>query len=226
MHPYTFIYNKNNAGPSKPESQCQTFVHTREAHERHSQQTGCNKRDGHAAHTLRDIDKRKLLSDARKDDEREGETQRSREGIDNTCEQVVVLLDDKDSHTQDTAVGGDERKEDPQRLIERGRHLLEDDLNHLHERRDDQDESYGLQVAQRERIEQQLLYEVGHYGGEHKHESHRHAHADSSLDLLRHAQERTDAEELRQHDIVYEYRCDKYKNVFHKMFLSLTVKLS
>ena len=47
--------------------------------------------------------------------------------------------------TQNTAVGRDQRQEYTQRLIQRRTHLLEHDLNHLHQRSDDQNEEDGLQ---------------------------------------------------------------------------------
>lgn len=46
---------------------------------------------------------------------------------------------------QDTAVGSDKGEEDTERLIERRRHLLEHDLDHLHEGSDNEDEEDSLE---------------------------------------------------------------------------------
>ena len=57
---------------------------------------------------------------------------------------IILFLDYKDSHTQDTAVRGDQRKEYAQRLIKGGRDLLQYDFHHLNQGGDDQDETDRL----------------------------------------------------------------------------------
>ena len=104
-----------------------------EAHESHGQQTGCNQSDGGTLQALRHIDQAQLLANARKDGQRKTKAQCRRECINHTCQQVIVFLDNQDGNTQHTAVGRNQRKEHAQRLIERGRHFLQDDFYHLHQ---------------------------------------------------------------------------------------------
>ena len=63
-------------------------------------------------------------------------------------------------------------------------------------------------------------------GSDSQHESHRGAHPHCSLHFLGNAQERADAQELRQHDVVYKDCRDKYQYIFHILFLFNRVKLS
>ena len=55
-----------------------------------------------------------------------------------------LLGHDVDRNAQHGAVGGDQRQEDAQRLVQGRGNLLQHDLDRLHEGRDDQDEHDGL----------------------------------------------------------------------------------
>ena len=121
-----------------------------------------------------------------------------------------VIKYDKDCHTEDATVGGDERQIYPESLIECGRDLAQDNLDHLDKCSNDKNECYRLQISQPEGIEHEMLQCVGDHSRQGQHECYCHTHADSRLDLLRHTEERANAEELRQDDVVYKYCCDEY----------------
>lgn len=102
-------------------------------------------------------------------------------------------------------------KEDSEGLIESRRYFLENDLNHLNEGRDDEDERQRLQILEVEGIEDEHLYEVGDDCRQRQHESDGSSHTQRCADFLAHSQERTDAEELGKDDIVDEYRGYEYQ---------------
>ena len=197
------------------EEGAQTAVDSREAHESQREQTGREHDDGHAAHALGNVDQLELFAHAGKDGQGQSEANGCGEGIDDGLQQVEVLLDDQNGYTQHGAVGGDERQEDAQGLIERRRDLLEDDFDHLHQGGNDQDEGDGLQILQSEGVEHIGLNEPRNDGGQRHDEGNGCRHAQRGVDLLGHAEERTDAEELRQDDIVDEYRANENQDIFH-----------
>ncbi len=59
--------------------------------------------------------------------------------------------------------------------------------------------------------DKQFLQQVGHYRGQHEHKRNGGTHTQRGVNLLAHAQERTDTQELAQYDIVNKYRSDKYQ---------------
>ena len=160
------------------------------------EQTGREQHDGHALHALRDLYQLELLTHAGEDRQSQTEADSRREGIDDGLQQIEVFLDHEDGHTEHGAVGRNQRQEDTQCLIEGGRHLLEDDLHHLHEGGNHEDEGYRLQILQPEGIEHELLYTPGNDRGERQHEGYGCRHTQRGVNLLRYAKERTDAEEL------------------------------
>ena len=189
------------------------FVDAAEAHESKCQEACGDEGDGHTLDTFGDAHEAQLLAQTGKHDEREGEAEGGSQGVDDAGEEVglealtvIGAIGYEDGHTEDTAVGGDQGKEHAQRLIERGRELLEHDLDHLHQGGNHEDEDDGLQVLQVEGVEYPHLKEVGDDGGDNQHKGHGKAHTFSCLNLLRHAEEGTDAQELRQHNVVDEYR--------------------
>ena len=105
------------------------------------------------------------------------ETYTSGEGVENAFKQVVVLLDDKDSHTKDAAVGGDEGEEHTKCLIEGWHGLLKYHLNHLHQGCNDEDESNGLKILETKDIEHIHLNEVGDNRGNNQDCRYCHTHA-------------------------------------------------
>ena len=174
----------------------QAAVDAAEAHESQGEQSGGEHHDGHALHALGDTYQFHLLAHTGKHSQRQAEADGRREGIDDTLNQVVVLLDHEDGDAEHGTVGRDERQEDAEGLIEGGRHFLQDDLHHLHQRGDDEDEGDGLQILKAEGVEHVFLYQPGDDGGERQHEGYCRRHAQRGLDLLGYAEERTDAQEL------------------------------
>ena len=137
-----------------------------------------------------------MLTDASEDHEGEREADGDGDRVDDALQQRVFLLDDEDGDPEDAAVRRDEWEEDAEGLVESRRYLLQDDLDHLHEGSDDEDEGDGLHIDHVEGLEDELLQEEGTHCREREDEGHGSAHADSSVDLLRDAEEGTDTEEL------------------------------
>ena len=115
------------------EKDAKATVYTTEAHEGEREQTSREHHNSHATHTLGNVAQFQLFAHTSKNGQCQSEANGGREGISHALQQVEVFLDNKDGHTQHSTVGGDERKEDAQGLIECGRHLLEDNLNHLYQ---------------------------------------------------------------------------------------------
>ena len=123
--------------------------------------SSCDQCDRRTLHAFRHVGHGQLLTNTCEDDQRQGKTDGDRDRIDDRLQEIVIFLNHQDSHTQYTAVRGDQRQEDTQRLIEGGRDLLEDDLHHLYQGSDDQDETDGLHEAQTKSIENILLNQEG-----------------------------------------------------------------
>ena len=187
--------------------------HAAEAHEGHSEDTGRDEGDGNAFHRGGQLGAGELLADASEDHEGEREADSDGDRVDDALQQRVFLLDDEDGDPEDAAVCRDEREEDAESLVECRRYLLQDDLDHLHEGGDDEDEGDGLHIDHIEGLKDELLQEEGAHRRERKDEGHGSAHTDSRVYLLRDAEEGTDTEELREDDIVDEYRRNEEEEI-------------
>ena len=194
----------------------ETVIYTTEAHEGHGQEASDDEGDGHALHSLGDVHRSQLLTDGSEDGQCQAEAEGGADGIDDTGEEigldalgVVSALCHEDGNAEDGAVRGDEGQEDAEGLVEGRRHLLQNDLHHLHEGSDDEDEGDGLQVFEVVAL-QETLDEVSHDGSYREHEGHSGGHAEGSVHFLRHTEEGADSEELREHDIVDEDGREEY----------------
>ena len=118
----------------------------------------------------------------------------------------ILFLHHVHGHAEDGAVGGDQREIDTEGLIQGRAHLLQHDLDHLHEGGDDEDEGDCLQEFQLERQEEVLVEQVGHQGRQGDDEADGGGHAGCRGELVGHTQERADTQELRQDDVVDEDR--------------------
>ena len=83
--------------------------HAAEAHESHGKDAGGDERDGDALHRGGELGARKLLADASEDHEGEREAYSDGDGIDDTLQERVFLLNDEDGDPEDAAVRRDER---------------------------------------------------------------------------------------------------------------------
>lgn len=187
--------------------------HAAEAHEGHSEDTGGDEGDGNALHRGGQLGARELLTDASEDHEGEREADSDGDRVDDALQQRVFLLDDEDGDPEDAAVRRDKREEDAEGLVECRRYLLQDDFDHLHECGDDEDEGDGLHIDHIEGLKDELLQEEGAHRREREDEGHGSTHADSRVYLLRDAEEGTDTEELREDDIVDEYRRNEEEEI-------------
>lgn len=152
-----------------------------------------------------------IVRDACKDNESQGKAESGREGVNHALKQIIILLDNQDGYTQHGTVGSNQRQEDTERLIKCRRNLLQDNLYHLNQGCNHEDERQGLEILQSERIEYILLNTPGNDGCQGQDKSDGTTHTDGCINFLRYAQEWTDTEKLRQDDVVDEYRRDKYQ---------------
>ena len=132
------------------------LYYSAEAHEGHGEETCGQQSNRCALHCLGHFVQRQPLADACEEDQRESKAYCGSESVNGTGEETVlcaqrqfsqelVLVSYDKGYTENTAVGGDQRQEHTQCLIERRRDLLQHDLNHLHEGSDDEDEEDGLE---------------------------------------------------------------------------------
>ena len=133
------------------------FHHAAEAHEGHGEDADGDEGDRDAAEGLRDVVHGEMLAEAGEDDHGEAVTQRGCKGIDHRLTEAQhmrggaegeLLGNHIDGDTEDGAVGGDQRKEDTQGLIEGRAHFLQHYLDHLDEGGDHEDECNRLQEGQ------------------------------------------------------------------------------
>ena len=131
-----------------------------------------------------------MLAQACKQCQCQAETKCRGECINHSRQQIIIFLDNKDSHTENTAVGSNQRQEHAQGLIQRRRNFLQDNLYHLHQCGNHQDKGNSLQIAQIKSVEHILLNKECHDSGDGEHECHRCRHAQCSLHFLGNPQER------------------------------------
>ena len=98
----------------------QTTIYTAEAHEGHGKKAGYNEGNGHALHSLGNVNEAQLLADTGKNYECQGKTKGGREGVNDSGKKVVLLLDNEDGHTKDATVGSNQGKEYTEGLIKGG----------------------------------------------------------------------------------------------------------
>ena len=125
----------------------------------------------------------------------------------------MLVGDVQQRHTEDRAVGRDQRQVDAEHLMQYRARFLDDHLGHLHDRCDGDDEGQRAQILQAERHEQVVVDDVAGTRGDREHEGRRGAHAESGFQLLGDAHERAQAEDLHQHDVVDEHSADDDEQV-------------
>jgi hypothetical protein len=101
---------------------------------------------------------------------------------------------------------------------------VDEDFEELDDAGYDQDEGQGLQIAQAQRLEYGVLDGPGGQSRDRAHENHREAHARGGFGALRHADERAQAEQLDQNEIVDEGVGDDYGNVRHAASYCFLIK--
>lgn len=166
------------------EEDLEASVYSAEAHECHGKEGCGNEGDWHATEGFWHFHHLELLAKTREEDHGEKEADTCREGVDDAFKEIVILLDDEDGNTKNTAVGSDERKEHAKGLIEGWHGLLEHDLDHLHEGCDDEDEGYGLQVFEIVDIEHELLNAIGYCRCNDEHHGYGNSHSGCCINLL------------------------------------------
>ena len=174
-----------------------------------------------------------MLTNACKDNECQSETDSRTYGKDDTGQEIgletlrrVSSVSYEYCDTKDAAVCCDERQEDAKCLVEGRSALLQDNLDHLYEGCNHQDEGYCLQILETERIEHIHLNEIGHDGCKREHKSHGCTHAEGGIHFLADTKEGTNAQELRQDNVINKDRCNEYKYVCHSYAFLILLKIA
>lgn len=127
--------------------------HARKSHERHGQDASDDQGNRGAFHALRGFHQLDVLADARKQHQGQAKAQGDAHGIHHRLAKaqqmghaavVERLGDHGQSHAQNGAVGRNQRQKHAQGGVERRADFLQDNLYHLHQGGDDEDEGNGL----------------------------------------------------------------------------------
>jgi len=168
----------------------------REPHERHGENAGGDEGDWGAFHALGRLHQVDVLTDAREDDQGKGETEGDANGIDDRLAKVQqcggftfnkgeFLGDHGQRNAKDGAVGRNQWQEHAQSGVERRTDFLQDNLHHLHQGSDDENESDGLQeLVQAQRDEQVLVHKPSYQSGQGQHEDDGGTHTQGCGSLL------------------------------------------
>ena len=184
----------------------------RKSHERQGKDAGGDQGDRGALHALGRLHQVDVLAHTGEDDQRQGEAESDAHSVDHRLAEaqhvghaaiVELLGDNGQRHAEDGAVGRNQGQEHTQGGVERRADFLQDDLHHLHQGGDDEDEGDGLhEFVQPQGNQDVLVHEPGHQGGQGQHEDDGCAHAQGRGGFLGGAQEGADAQELCQYYIV------------------------
>src|SRR5688572_26095316 len=115
-----------------------------------------------------------------------------------------MLLQVQKRYAEDRAVGGDERQEHAQQLVEQRALRAHHELGQLHDACDQQDERERAQILQPEGREKPRVNRPAEPRSYGQHEQRRDRHPASRLDPAADAHERTEPEEVRQDEVVDE----------------------
>mgnify|MGYP007057699782 CR=1 FL=1 len=126
-----------------------------EAHEGQSQQAGGDQSDGETLEALGALGLVDALTDRGEQNDGQSKAQAAGSAVDHGQQEVVAFLNVYQNNTQNGAVGGDQRQEHAQSLIQGGNELLQEHLNHLNQSSDDQNEGDSLHIAQVKRLQQE-----------------------------------------------------------------------
>ncbi len=185
-----------------------------EAHEGHGHETGGDQGDGVALEGFGNVGHVHTLANGGEEHQHQGETHRGTETVQGRFHEVVLLLGIKQGHTQHRAVGGDQRQEDAQHLVEHRAGLVHHHFGELHHHGDHQDEGDGAHVLQSQGLEHPGVDQVAGHRGEGEHEGGGQPHAHGGLQLARHAHEGTEPQELHQDEVVHQDGAYQDQRVF------------
>ena len=166
-----------------------------------------------------------LLADSGEQEDGQQEAQTAGDTVDHRLNEVVAVLHVQQHNAQNCAVGGDQGQIHAQSGIQSGHGLLEEHLDELHQRSDDQNECHGLHVSQIQRDQDVLVHHKAHGGGQTHNEGNGHAHAHCGIHLLRNTQEGAAAQELGEDEVVCQdcaQRDRKQLKDFHYLLSSLS----
>jgi len=147
---------------------------------------------------------RQAFAQAGKDQQHQREAKGGAKTIDQALEKTHLLLDGEQRQAEHRAVGGDQRQVDAERLIQRRRRFLDDHLDELHGRRDDQDEGENPQIAEIERRQQPVLEHPGGGARQGDDEGRGKAHPQRAVHVAGDPHEWTKPEKFHQHHVVHQ----------------------
>ena len=173
-----------------------------EAHESQSDEAGGHQGDREALESLGPLGELHPLPDAGKDHDDQQEADAAGDAVHDALNKAVAILGVLQHHAQHSAVGGDQGQVHTQGLIEGGHGLLEEHLDELHQRGDDQNVGHGLHEGQAHGNQNELIDGPTDGGGQAHDEDNRQPHAGGSLDLFGNTHEGADAQELGHNKVI------------------------
>lgn len=168
-----------------------------------------NERYGQTLKEFRHVAALEALSDAREHDHGEHEAETAAERAHHRLAEIVVVLNVYKHDAEHRAVRCYQRKIDTKRIIKRGHILLEDYLDELNKSRYDENEYYSLEIFKIIGHEQLRVDGICNSSREQHDEYNGGTHSDCGVELLRHAEERADAEELCENEVLCKDTAEK-----------------
>ena len=145
-------------------------------------------------------------------------------GVDYGVEEVEVFLCHDNGYAEYGAVCGNQGEVDAEGCVESGGGFLDNNLEHLDQYGDDEDEGYGLDELKAKGDEDVVLEQPCDGGGHGHYEGDGHAHSEGRVDVFGDSDEWTYAEELGEDYIVDQYGGEYYGEICeHGLFL-LSIK--
>ena len=181
-----------------------------EAHEGQGQDAGKDQGDCGALSDVGHVGQVKFFAHTGHDGEGEGESRTCAHGVYEALDEVVFFLGLEQGQAEDGAVGGDERQEDTQCAEQRGAELLDDHFYELYGGGDDGNVANQFEIGRTHGVEHDVDA-VSAYGTDDHDEDHGQAHADSRFFFAGNTEERADAQEHAEHEIVHDSRVNEYR---------------
>ena len=117
----------------------------------------------------------------------------------------MLFLHIKQCHAQHCTVGGDERQENAQNVVQQGAGFMHHHFGELHDYGDHQNKHNGAHEFDTQRREDILIDQKTAYRGQRQYECGCQRHTNGGFQFAGHTHKRTQAEELHQYKIIDQY---------------------
>ena len=187
-------------------------LHAAEAHEGKSEQSRRHEADREAFKALGVFRMIDALTHGCKQNDSHEEAETAEHAVEGGLDEVEAVLDVEKNNAENRTVGGDEGQINAQCGVQGRDRLLEEHLNELNQRCDDENESKGLKELEIQRDEYVDVHDVADRRSKTHNEGDRKTHAYRSVDLGRTSEEGAAAQKLREDEVVYKYCGEGYGN--------------